>query len=85
MCVGVNKRFMGTPTRRVSEPGLGDDPGNQVYYRVIGPIYIYIYDGDTEPETLVTRAYNYRRWRIAQTIEKLGFSLCFLGLIHMDF
>jgi len=43
VCVGVNKRFMGTPTRRVSEPGLGDDPGNQVYYRVIGPIYIYIY------------------------------------------
>jgi hypothetical protein len=35
-CVGVNKRFMGTPNprRRVSEPGLGDDPGNQVYYRV---------------------------------------------------
>ena len=33
--------------------------------------------GDTKPETLVTHAYDYRRWRIAQIIEKLGFSLCF--------
>ena len=40
----------------------------------------FIIDGDIEPETLVTRAYNYRRWRIAQTIEKLGFNLCFFGL-----
>jgi hypothetical protein len=35
------------------------------------------YDGDTEPETLVSHAYDYRRWRITQTIKKLGFSLCF--------
>jgi pathogen-inducible salicylic acid glucosyltransferase len=34
-------------------------------------------DGDIEPETLVTHAYDHRRWRIAQTIEKLGFNLCF--------
>ena len=35
------------------------------------------FDGDTEPEILFTHAYDYRRWRIAQTIEKLGFNLCF--------
>ena len=34
-------------------------------------------DGDTEPEILFTHAYDHRRWRIAQTIEKLGFNLCF--------
>lgn len=42
--------------------------------------WLHVFDGDIEPETLVTRAYNYRRWRIAQTIEKLGFNLCFFGL-----
>jgi len=33
--------------------------------------------GDTEPETLFTHAYDHRRWKIAQIIEKLGFILCF--------
>ena len=33
--------------------------------------------GDTEPETLFMHANDYRRWRVAQTIKKLGFSLYF--------
>jgi len=33
--------------------------------------------GDTEPEILFMHAYDHRRWRIAQTIEKLGFNLYF--------
>jgi hypothetical protein len=33
--------------------------------------------GDTEPEILFMHAYDYKLWRIAQTIEKLGFSLYF--------
>jgi pathogen-inducible salicylic acid glucosyltransferase len=36
-----------------------------------------ISDGDIEPEILFTHAYDRRRRRIARTIEKLGFSLCF--------
>ena len=31
-------------------------------------------DGDTESETLFTHAYDHRRWRITQNIEKLGFN-----------
>ena len=34
-------------------------------------------DGDIEPETLFTHANDHRRWRIAQTIERSGFNLCF--------
>ena len=33
--------------------------------------------GDTEPEILFMHAYNHRRWRIAQTTNRLGFNLCF--------
>ena len=33
--------------------------------------------GDTKPEILFMRANDHRRWRIAQTIERLGFTLCF--------
>ena len=32
--------------------------------------------GDTEPEILFMHAYDHRRWRIAQTIERLSFNLC---------
>ena len=34
-------------------------------------------DGDTEPETLFMHANDHRRWRIAQTIERSSFNLCF--------
>jgi len=34
-------------------------------------------DGDTEPEILFVHANDHRRWRIAQTIERLCFNLCF--------
>ena len=39
--------------------------------------HYYIADRDTEPETLFMHANNHRRWRIAQTIERSGFNLCF--------
>jgi hypothetical protein len=34
-------------------------------------------DGNTEPEILFIHANDHRRWRIAQTIERLRFNLCF--------
>jgi len=40
----------------------------------------YLYSnggGDTELEILFMHAYDHRRWRISQIIERLGFSLCF--------
>ena len=36
-----------------------------------------VVNGDTEPEILFMHANDHRRWRIAQTIERLGFNLCF--------
>jgi len=42
-------------------------------------------DGDTEPEILFMHSNDHRRWRIAQTIERLGFNFMFLGLIYMNF
>jgi hypothetical protein len=35
------------------------------------------YDGDTKSEILFIHANDHRRWRIAQTIERLDFNLCF--------
>jgi hypothetical protein len=37
----------------------------------------YHADGDTEPEILFMHVNDHRRWRIAQTIERMGFNLCF--------
>ena len=42
-----------------------------------------VFDGDIEPEKLFMHANDHRRWRIAQTIKRLSFSLSF-SLIYMN-
>jgi hypothetical protein len=40
-------------------------------------IQLGFFDGDTEPKILFMHTNDHRRWRIAQTIERLSFNLCF--------